>query len=345
MTNDHDPAASTLWPRRDFLYRLAAFSAAAALPGLAWAAAPKKRRPGKRVAPVIISTWPFGVLANDAGWKVLAAGGSPLDAAVAGVQVVELDPKVRSVGLGGRPNAEGVVQLDACVMDGKTAGIGGVSALEGVATAAAVARKVMEKTRHVLLTGAGAKAFALSQGFAARDLLTAESKAQWQLWRSKRPDGPLLDNHDTIGMLVLGRRGHLAGACTTSGLAWKMPGRVGDSPLIGHGLFVDDDVGAAAATGVGEEVIRIAGSHTVVEMMRAGRSPQQACEAACRRIITTNLKRRGRKDVPADAFIAVDRRGRTGACAVHQGWHRYALTRNGKTKLLAAKGLLPRPKG
>ena len=207
MNNPIEPVFDDAIGRRLFLFRLAAFSAAAALPTLALGRGRGRKK--RRRAPVIISTWPFGVPANDAGWKVLAAGGSPLDAAIAGVQVAELDPSVRSVGLGGRPNAAGVVQLDACVMDGKTAGIGAVASLEGVATAAAVARKVMEKTPHVLLVGPGARAFALEHGFKARDLLPAPAKAQWQKWRNKRagtgPDGAPFVNHDTIGLGLLFR--------------------------------------------------------------------------------------------------------------------------------------------
>ncbi len=293
-----------------------------------------------RDRPVVISTWPFGVPANNAAWAAMPKG-SLLDACIAGVTVVERDPTVNSVGKGGLPNAAGVVQLDACVMDGRSGECGAVASLEDIATAAMVAKAVMEKTRHVLLVGPGAQQFALKHGFKKEQLLTPEARARWQRWqRESKNTAPA--GHDTIGLLGVNRRGDVAGVCTTSGLAWKMPGRVGDSPLIGHGLFVDQDVGAAAATGVGEEVIRICGSHTVVEQMRAGKTPQQACEEACRRIIHINLKRRGRKEVPPDAFIAVNKRGQVGAASVHAGYFKYALTRRGRTWLLEAKGLLPK---
>lgn len=308
-----------------------------------------------RIAPprgaVFISTWPFGVGANDAALNALGGGATLLDACIAGVTVVERDPAVTSVGRGGFPNAAGRVQLDACVMDGPTAGCGAVAALEGIITAAAVAKRVMEKTRHILLVGDGARRFAVEQGFPIDELLTPRARRAWETWRRENPPGrapgpahpplPWRTYHDTIGLLGLSPSGDMAGVCTTSGLAYKLPGRVGDSPLIGHGLFVDQDVGAAAATGVGEEVIRICGAHTVIEMMRAGKTPQRACEEACKRIVYTNRKRRGSVDVPPDAFIAVDKRGAVGAAAVHGRYFRYAVSRHGKTQLLDAPGVLP----
>lgn len=337
-------ASSAAFPRREFL---GAVGVGSVLYGLRNAQAIRPKLP---MRPVCVATWPFGAPACDAAWKTLATGkATVLDACVTGVSVTERDPKVTSVGRGGLPNAAGVVQLDACVMDGTTAGCGAVAALEGVVTAAAVARAVMQKTRHILLVGPGARDFALKSGFKAEALLTPEAQTRWEAWKKKSPRSPgpaaplppHLQPHDTIGLLAANARGELAGACTTSGLAWKLPGRVGDSPLIGHGLYVDGDVGAACATGVGEEVIRICGSHAVVEMMRRGMSPQKACEEACRRIIDTNRRKRKRQDVPADAFLAVNKLGHYGACSVHQGYFKFAVTTGGYTRLIQAKGLLP----
>ncbi len=322
--------------RRDFLG-----AAVAGLGLIAGARSSHAIRVKMPARPVFVSTWPFGAPANKAAWKALTDGKqSLLNACITGVTVTERDPTVNSVGKGGLPNAAGVVQLDACVMDGPTAGCGAVCALEGITTAASVARAVMLKTDHILLAGRGARDFALSQGFKTEQLLSDEARARWEKWKRKRKKDPL--THDTIGMLGVNAKGNLAGVCTTSGLAWKIPGRVGDSPLIGHGLFVDEDVGAACATGVGEEVIRICGSHTVVELMRQGRSPQRACEEACRRIIRANRFRRGKTEVPPDAFLAVNKRGQFGAYSVHQGYFRYAVTTGAYTRLVQAKGVLPK---
>src|SRR5438105_5462962 len=215
---------------------------------------------------VVIATWPFGQTAVETAAPLLARGRPALDAAVAGAQAIEDDPKVHSVGYGGIGNAVGTVQLDACVMDGQTLNCGGVAALENVRHAAAVARRVMEKTPHVLLVGDGAQQFALQEGFPLETLLTPEGVEEWEKKRPKpkAPDKPPEmppDSHDTVTVLALDKKGLLGGVCTTSGLAHKMPGRVGDSPLIGSGLYVDDEAGAAGGTGVGEEIIRIAGSH------------------------------------------------------------------------------------
>src|SRR5438067_12308707 len=234
---------------------------------------------------VVVATWPFGQTAVKAAAPLLRQGRPALDAALAGAQAVEDDPKVTSVGYGGLPNAIGTVQLDACVMDGQSLSCGAVAGLENIRHPAAVARRVMEKTPHVLLVGEGARWFALQQGFALDTLLTPESVKKWEQRkpRAERPAPPPVPpgsaaDHDTVTVLALDQKGHLGGVCTTSGLAHKLPGRVGDSPLIGAGLYVDDSAGAAGATGVGEEIIRIGGSVLVVESMRAGRSPQEACE-------------------------------------------------------------------
>jgi N4-(beta-N-acetylglucosaminyl)-L-asparaginase len=292
---------------------------------------------------VVVATWPFGETAVKAAAPLLRQGKPALDAALAGAQTVEDDPKIDSVGYGGLPNALGTVQLDACVMDGKTLACGGVAALENIRHPAAVARRVMEKTPHVLLVGPGAQQFAVAQGFPLEPLLTPESLATWQKRRAKQPDkrraappdGAPPGSHDTVTVLALDQKGSLGGVCTTSGLANKLPGRVGDSPLIGAGLYVDDSAGAAGATGVGEEVIRIGGSLLIVEALRAGRSPQEACELAVRRINATAV-RRGVHPARV-AFLALDPKGRWGAAATQRTGFRYAVARPGKVEVLEAK--------
>ncbi|WP_042343110.1 isoaspartyl peptidase/L-asparaginase family protein, partial [Capnocytophaga canis] len=212
------------------------------------------------VKPVVISTWNHGLPANDAAWKILASGGSALDAVEKGVMTAEADPEETSVGYGGYPDREGNVTLDACIMDSQN-NAGSVACLKNIKHPISVARLVMEKTPHVMLVGDGAKQFALSQGFKEEDLLTEKSKKAYEEWLKTSQYKPIIniENHDTISMLALDENGNLSGACTTSGMAWKMAGRVGDSPIIGGGLFLDNEVGAAAATGLGEAVIRTAG--------------------------------------------------------------------------------------
>jgi isoaspartyl peptidase/L-asparaginase-like protein (Ntn-hydrolase superfamily) len=295
---------------------------------------------------VVIATWPFGQTAVKTAAPLLGQGKPALDAALAGAQAVEDDPKVTSVGFGGLANAIGTVQLDACVMDGKTLACGGVAGLENVRHPAALARRVMEKTPHVLLVGEGARLFALQQGFPLESLHTPESLAQWEKLkpgRRRKPEvpGPPM-THDTVAVLALDQKGSLGGVCTTSGLAHKLPGRVGDSPLIGAGLYVDDTAGAAGATGVGEEIIRAGGTLLIVEALRAGRSPQEACEAACRRV-NANAVRRGVH--PAEvAFLALDPRGRWGAACTQRTEFQYAVARPGKVELLKAKEIGPENK-
>lgn len=272
--------------------------------------------------PIVLSTWRFGIPANEAAWKILQKGGTALDAVEAGVQVPEGDPNERSVGLGGRPDRDGRVTLDACIMDDNF-NIGSVACLEHIVHPISVARAVMEKTPHVMLVGEGALTFALSQGFKKENLLTKESEAEWREWlKTSQYNPPInIENHDTIGMIALDKNGNLSGACTTSGLSYKMHGRIGDSPIIGAGLYVDNEIGAATATGHGEEVIRIAGSHLVVELMRQGYSPQKACEEAVKRVIA-NQKRRNKhiKDIQI-GFIALNKKGETGAFCIHPGFN------------------------
>jgi isoaspartyl peptidase/L-asparaginase-like protein (Ntn-hydrolase superfamily) len=304
--------------------------------------------------PVIIATWPFGMTATKKGYALLDAGKSALDAALAGAQAVEDDPTVHSVGYGGLGDAIGVVQLDACVMDGKTLACGGVAGVENVRHVAALARRVMEKTPHVLLVGDGARLFALEQGFPLDTLHTPASISEWEKTRPRAvrkgargasrdlaPDGTFpSDSHDTVTVLALDRKGSLAGVCTTSGLAHKRHGRVGDSPLIGAGLYVDDLAGAGGGTGVGEEIIRVSGSTILVEAMRAGKSPQQACEIAVARVNAVAL-RRGVHPARV-AFLALDPKGRTGAACTKGTGFQYAIGRKGESALHTAKEIAPR---
>lgn len=273
--------------------------------------------------PVVISTWKHGVAANRAAWDVLVNGGRALDAVETGVRVTEADPASNSVGIGGFPDADGHVTLDACLMD-ERGRCGSVAFLQDILHPISVARRVMEETPHVMLVGDGALEFALEHGFRKHDLLTPEAEEAWREWREEtgRPALPEInvENHDTIGMLALDLHGNLSGACTTSGTAFKIHGRVGDSPIIGAGLFVDNEVGAACATGWGEAVMRTAGSHLVVELMRQGRNPEDACREAVERVIRKNPD----YDDIQVGFLALDRNGRTGAYAIRSGFD-YAL--------------------
>jgi isoaspartyl peptidase/L-asparaginase-like protein (Ntn-hydrolase superfamily) len=291
---------------------------------------------------VVIATWPFGETAVKAAAPFLADGKPALDAVIAGAQAVEDDPNVDSVGYGGIANSVGTVSLDACVMDGKTLDCGGVCAVENVRHVAALARRVLEKTPHVLLAGEGARLFAVQQGFPLESLLTPESVEKWQKRKPHpaRPEPPKkepsqLPGHDTVNVLALDQKGNLAGACSTSGLAHKLPGRVGDSPLIGPGLYVDNAAGAAGATGVGEEIIRAGGCLLIVEAMRAGKGAQEACELAARRVNQLAL-RRGVHPAKV-AYLALDAKGHVGAACTAMTDFRYAVARPGKVELLKAK--------
>ncbi len=283
------------------------------------------KRPEAGNKPLVISTWDFGKSANAEAWKVLNAGGRSLDAVEKGVQVPEGDPNETSVGLGGLPDRDGRVTLDACIMD-EFANCGAVACLEHIVHPISVARMVMEKTPHVMLVGDGALQFALANGFKKEKLLTPESAKVWKEWLKKAEYKPVanIENHDTIGMLALDSNQNLSGACTTSGMAFKMRGRVGDSPIIGAGLFVDNEIGAATSTGVGEEVIRICGSHLVVELMRQGNSPQEACEKAVTRIVKNQPLKS--KDMQV-GFLAINKAGAYGAYALQKGFT-FALCSN-----------------
>ena len=276
---------------------------------------------------IVVSTWRFGLASNQPAWKILKSGGSALDAVVRGVEVAERDPAIKSVGFGGYPNAEGEVEVDAAVMDGRTLGYGAVAGLGNIATPTAVARRVMEKTDHVLLVGDGALKFARSQGFEESNMLTEQGREAWEKWKRERT-GPPADAHDTIGMIALDESGNLAAACTTSGAAFKLPGRVGDSPLIGSGLYADNDAGAAVATGRGEEIVRTCGSFAVVEHMRQGKSPQEACEAVVQHLIARVPSARPYQM----AYIAIDKYGNWGAAAARSGFLS-AVTSNAENQL------------
>lgn len=298
--------------------------------------------------PIVISTWDFGIAANQAAWEVLSGGGRSLDAVEKGVQVPEADPKNQSVGYGGLPDRDGIVTLDACIMD-ELGNCGSVAALEHIMHPISVARLVMEKTPHVMLAGDGALQFALENGFKKINLLTPESEKAWKEWVKTAKYKPVMNienklydkasptrlpgnqyNHDTIGMLALDAKGNLSGACTTSGMAFKLHGRVGDSPIIGAGLYVDNEIGGATSTGVGEEVIRNVGSFLVVELMRQGYPPEEACKEAVMRII---------KKKPATAkeiqvgFLALNKKGQYGAYAIQKGFS-YAVCSEEDKKLL-----------
>jgi N4-(beta-N-acetylglucosaminyl)-L-asparaginase len=273
--------------------------------------------------PVVISTW-NNSRANDAAWEILQSNGYALDAVEQGARIPEGNPKDTSVGYGGLPDREGIVTLDACIMDEKS-NCGSVAFVQGYKHPISIARAVMEKTPHVMLVGKGAEQFAQANGFKKENLLTKESEKAWKDWLKKSEYKPYHDpgQHDTIGILALDINGRISGACTTSGMAYKMHGRVGDSPIIGAGLYVDGEIGAATATGVGEEMIRIAGSHTIVELMRQGRTPQQACEEAVMRVI----KKRGEsmaKELNV-AFLALDIQGNIGAYSTTDTFE-YTLT-------------------
>jgi N4-(beta-N-acetylglucosaminyl)-L-asparaginase len=297
--------------------------------------------------PLVISTWDFGKAANSAAWQILSKNGRALDAVEAGVMVPEADPNNHSVGYGGLPDRDGHVTLDACIMD-ENSNCGSVMCLEFIVHPISVARMVMEKTPHVVLTGEGALEFAVANGFKKENLLTPESEKIWKEWlksskyeptiniENKKysysesklaPGGPF--NHDTIGMLAMDSRGDLCGACTTSGMAFKMHGRVGDSPIIGAGLFVDNEIGSATSTGVGEEVIRIVGSHLVVEFMRQGFEPQDACRKAVERIVKRDPNKA--KDLQV-GFLAMRKDGRYGAFCIQKGFT-YAVHSNTEEKI------------
>jgi N4-(beta-N-acetylglucosaminyl)-L-asparaginase len=301
--------------------------------------------------PIVISTWDFGKAANAEAWKVINKGGNVLDAVEAGVKIPEADPEIHTIGLGGFPDRDGKVTLDACIMDGDL-NCGSVAFLENIVHPVSVARLIMEKTPHIMLVGEGALHFALANGFKKENLLTPASEKAWKEWLKtskyepvinienqyykkdgvkQTPGGPL--NHDTIGMLAIDANGKMGGACTTSGAAWKMRGRVGDSPIIGAGLYVDTEAGAATSSGLGEEVIGTCGSHAVVEMMRQGIKPATACQKVVERIVKRNAAKAQTLQV---GFLALNTKGEYGAFAIQKGFT-YSVKSAAEEKLYEAE--------
>jgi len=305
----------------------------AALPAMSVNALTQKTH---SVKPLVVSTWEHGLPANQAAWRILSEGGSALDAVEQGVRVPEADPDVMTVGYGGYPDREGKVTLDACIMD-HNQNCGAVAFLEGIKHPISVARKVMEETPHVMLVGSGALAFAKSVGFKEENLLTDKAKALWQEWKANPTWPPVIniENHDTIGMLALDNNGDLAGACTTSGASFKMHGRVGDSPIIGAGLYVDNEVGGATATGMGELMMKTVGCHSVVEIMRHGASPQEACEEAVNRI----ARKLGDYKAYQVGFLAINKAGEVGAYCIQPGFN-YAVKSHNSEKLINSESKL-----
>jgi N4-(beta-N-acetylglucosaminyl)-L-asparaginase len=269
-----------------------------------------------KALPMVVSTW-HNKKANEVAWKVLQSGGTALDAVEQGVKVVEANPDDRSVGLGGRPDRDGKVTLDAAIMDEK-GNCGAVCFLQDILHPISVARKVMEETPHVMLAGEGARSFALAHGFEATNLLTDVSEKDWEKWKEHSEYKPIIniENHDTIGMLALDSSGNISGACTTSGLAYKISGRVGDSPIIGAGLYIDNEVGGAVATGLGESIMKTCGTFLVVELMRQGWNPTAACQEVVKRIVK---KQPGYEDFQV-GFLSLNKAGEVGAFGLHKGF-------------------------
>jgi N4-(beta-N-acetylglucosaminyl)-L-asparaginase len=278
--------------------------------------------------PVVISTWNAGLKANEEAWKILSANGKALDAVEQGVRIVELDENNSTVGFGGTPDMNGNVTLDACIMD-ENDRCGSVACLQHIKNPISVARKVMEETPHVMLVGEGAFQFALTQGFKKEDLMTDKTRKRYAEWLEKSDYTPPhlevnVENHDTIGMLAMDAHGNVCGSCTTSGWGFKLPGRVGDSPIIGAGLFLDNEVGGSCATGLGEEVIRVAGCAMVVEMMRQGHDPQTACK-----IVAERANRKAKSDKPQIGFLALRNDGAYGGYSIRKGFNFAVYDKNG----------------
>ncbi|MBQ41128.1 MAG: glycosylasparaginase [Gemmatimonadetes bacterium] len=282
---------------------------------------------------VVVATWEFGAACVDAAVHTLKQGGTALDAVESGAAVAEADPANRSVGFGGTPNRDGVVQVDAAIMWGPGRQAGSVAALEGILHPISVARRVMEVSPHVMLAGEGAARFALEQGFEEVDLLTEETRKQWEVWRETRAGEG--ENHDTIGVVALDSAGNLAASCSTSGAGYKFPGRVGDSPIIGSGLYVDNDVGAAAATGLGEDIMRYCACYEVVAQMARGHSPDEACSSLLRSVLEKDPK-------GADAsisLVALNKEGAYGGSGMQKGFP-YAVAAGAETRVLRGAGVV-----
>ncbi|MBS1605648.1 MAG: N(4)-(beta-N-acetylglucosaminyl)-L-asparaginase [Bacteroidetes bacterium] len=352
--------------RRKFLHSAALGSFGTLLTKRLAAATPQVAVTGR---PVVISTWDTGLAANKGAWEVLSRNGTALDAVEAGVRITESEINC-CVGLGANPDRDGHVTLDASIMDHQW-NCGSVAFLERIKHPISVARRVMEKTPHVMLVGEGAQQFAIAEGFPLEPAgLSEDAKKAYKEWLKKSEYKPVINientksgkeghgphndlgasgpwapqrlpngdwNHDTIGMVAMDAAGNLSGSCTTSGMGFKMRGRLGDSPIIGAGLFVDNEVGAVTATGQGEDVIRICGSHSVVEYMRQGLSPENACKAAVEKI--ARIKKEKAKEIQV-AFIAINKKGEVGAYALQKGFS-YAIKNNSEEKMVEVKSFLP----
>ena len=344
---------STMFNRRKFI-RVSAFTGfASLLAKRSWSADEIATIKGK---PIVISTWDAGLAANKGAWEVLGKGGRALDAVEKGVMVTESEISC-CVGLGANPDRDGFVTLDACIMD-EFSNCGSVAFLERIKHPISVARRVMEKTPHVMLVGSGAQQFAVAEGFPLEEQkLSPSAEKSYENWlkkseykppavniENKKGHGPFAPtkledgewNHDTIGMVAMDTNGNLSGSCTTSGAGFKMRGRLGDSPIIGAGLFVDNEVGACTATGQGEDVIRVAGSHSVIELMRQGLSPEAACKKIIERIV--KIKGEKAKDIQV-AFLALNKKGQHGAYAIHKGF-KYAIKTKDMETLITAKYMI-----
>lgn len=293
-------------------------------------------QPNSALIPLIVTSHgnDLGKKALAAGWEILEGGGSALDAVEKAANIIELDPEGTGVGYGGLPNEHGVIQLDASIMEGKTYNAGAVACLENIKTPSSVARVVMERTDHVMLVGKDALEFAKKWGFKEEDLLTEKSRKIWLKWKESLSDrddwGPpdhlkqllkkkssaeesqdVEHQQGTTNVLAVDKNGDITGITTTSGLSYKIPGRVGDSPIIGAGLYVDNDVGAAGATGRGEDVIKSCASYYIIMRMKEGRTPQQACEDAIKMIVA-RYKSIGSDYVPGEKFVAINKQGDLG---------------------------------
>ncbi len=318
--------------RRDFMKTVAGTAALAAGEARVGAA--------ETSGPVFLSTWAHGKPANERAAEVFKGGGSLLDAVEKGINVPENDPAVTSVGYGGLPNAEGVVELNAAIMDGARHRAGSVCNLHMIKNPISVARLVMEKTRHTTLAGEGAFRFALKMGFEPQTLLTPQSLAKWQEWKANPKHETFWltpENHDTIGMVATDGKGHVVSGCSTSGLAWKIPGRVGDSPLVGCGVCADDNVGAASATGDGDLMTNYCTSISIVHTMARGASPQEACMELLRHMVKTDSRN---KDGQV-GVIAINTRGEIGAACMNDLFHlKYAIWQNGESQIVDSVKLI-----
>ncbi len=326
--------------RRSFLKTASLAAAATAVHSVSRAAGKLSERSPAAQSPLIVNTWDYGRVVPETAYKTIVEGGTVVEAVEKAVRIPEADPEVTSVGRGGFPDRDGNVTLDASIMDGN-GNCGSVVFLEHILHPVSVARLVMEKTPHVLLAGDGALRFAQEHGFKKETLLTPNAKREYEKWlkTTKYKRTPIgKGNHDTIGLLAMDEKGAMAGACTTSGLAWKIRGRVGDSPLIGAGLYVDNEVGAATATGLGEAVIKICGSFLIVELMRQGKSPQEACQVALERIINKQPQYK-KVDGFFIGFCAFNKNGDIGGFSYGQGFE-YSVMRDGAFSVVKADSMI-----